>query len=340
MSKEKNSINFEKSRAMIDHVKIKCIGFSVTGYGNPTYSIAMENIFKQRGHNVEVTFTAVGGLSIDALPYLLKTIVKKGDVDLVILEIATSWFSFIRTHQEEADNYIKLIINYFESIGVKLIFLNLYRKDTDDNDIVVQAIHALASGKYPILDFKAHYRKQFTETGEDGTTDGVHPKPETIEYFSTKVCEFIEQNMGRLETYSSLLKNSDYFDLIQLEATSEKKYVFSNRSGLELSAAKIGQGEILEIDFPEPKRISGIFFIFGPDTNQLKLTLDGQQINIPMQDENSYYRRVGYRFLGLRDVNNLKVEHPNDVIDIKLAREPFERVDKLYNYLIGFSSGI
>jgi len=325
---------------MLDGLKIKCIGFSVTGYGDPSYPIAMENYFKKSGNTVEVSYSSVGGLSIDALPYLLKTIVKKDDVDVVILEITTSWFSFVRTHQEEANNYIKLVINYLESIDVKIVFLNLYRKDTDDNDIVVKAIHALAYGKYPILDFKAHYRKQFTETGDDGTTDGVHPKPETIEQFSARICEFIRNNLTNIKINQSTLQNPSYFDLVTLKASQDKEHFFDNHHGLALLTTKVGQGEVLEMQFPEKKRISGIFFMFGPDTNQITLTLDGELINVPMRDEMSYYRRIGYRYLGIRNVQNLKIEHPLEVMEIKLAREPWEKVDKLYNYIIGFTSGI
>jgi hypothetical protein len=325
---------------MLDGIKIKCIGFSVTVYGDPSYPVAMENYFKKSGNIAQVSYSSVGGLSIDALPYLLKKIVKKGDVDLVILEITTSWFSKVRTHQEEANNYIQLIINYLESIDVKIVFLNLYRKDIDDNDIVVQAIHTLAYEKYPILDFKAHYRKQFTDTGDDGTTDGVHPKPETIEEFSTKVCEFIRNNLTKVKINQSILQNSGYYDLLTLKASQDKEYFFDNHHGLALSTTKVGQGEVLEMQFPEKKRISGIFYLFGPDTNQITLTLDGKLINVPMHDEMSYYRRIGYRYLGIRDVQNLKVEHPLEVMKIKLAREPWEKVDKLHNYIIGFTSGI
>jgi hypothetical protein len=59
-----------------------------------------------------------------------------------------------------------------------------------------------------------------------------------------------------------------------------------------------------------------------------------------MRDNMSYYRRVGYRYLGIRDVTKIKIEHPLDILDIKLSRDPWEKVDKLQNYLIGFTSGI
>jgi len=325
---------------MLDGIKIKCIGFSVTGYGDPSYPIAMENYFKESGNTVQVSYSSVGGLSIDALPYLLKIIVKKGEVDLVVLEITTSWFSFVRTHQEEANNYIKLIINYLESIGVRIIFLNLYRKDTDDNDVVVRAIQQFSQEKYPILDFKSYYRKQFIETGDDGTTDGVHPKPETINYFVGSICEYVERNYELLKIYQSELTNQDYFDLILLKSPVEKQYIFDNHHGLVTASTILSCGESLELRFDNRTRISGIFYIFGPDTNQANLTLDDELINIPMRDEMSYYRRIGYRYLGIRDVKYLKIEHLVEVIEGKLVREPWEKVDELNNYIIGFTSGI
>ncbi len=327
-------------RVMLDGIKIKCIGFSVTGYGDPSYPVAMENYFKKNGNTVEVSYSSVGGLSIDALPYLLKTIVKQGDADLVILEITTSWFSYVRTKQEEANSYLRLIINYLESIEVRIIFLNLYRKDTDDNDVVVRAIQQLALEKYPILDFKAHYRKQFVETGDDGTTDGVHPKPETINYFVGSVCEYVERHYELLKIYQAILKNQDYFDLISLESPDTKQYIFDNHHGLLTTSTILHYGESLELRFEKKARISGIFYIFGPDTNQINLTLDNEIINIPMRDEMSYYRRIGYRYLGIRDVGHLKVQHPKEALATRLAREPWEKVDELNNYIIGFTSGI
>ncbi len=321
-------------------LKIKCIGFSVTGFGDPSYPVAMDRYFKSLNEPIDVSYTSIGGLSIDALPYLLNQIVVKGDVDLVILEIATSWFSYVRTGQEEADAYLNLIVQYLESIDVGIIFINLYRKDTSDHDIVVEGINKIAKDKYPVLDFKEQYRKQFSETGDDGTTDGVHPKPESIEQFSTQVCKFILENYQDLKVYPLILSDSKIFDLIRLNTSQDMNYEYNSNHGLVLNTVKLGQEITLEHEFSSPTRISGIFYLFGPETNQCNLTLDNEVIHIPMRDEMSYYRRVGYRYLGIRNITRLKIEHPKDVLDVKLAREPWEKVENLQNYLIGFTSGI
>lgn len=320
---------------MLNGLKIKCVGFSVTGYGDPCYPILMENCFKANGDNVKVSYSAVGGLSIDALPYLLKIFVKKDEVDLVILEIATSWFSLHRTCQEQANEYIKMIVDYLESIQVKIMFLNLYRKDLNDCDSVVRAISSVTNKKYPILDFKSHYRRYLLEINDDGTADGVHPKLETIEYVSAETCKFIKNNIDLFKVYPSQRKVE--FDLITV-GTASQVHHFDNGHGLVLPLTKLEHGEVIEIEFPQEKKISGIFFMWGPDTNQVNLTLDSTVINIPMRDKMSFYRRAGYLDFGTRAVKKITIEHPIDAIDVEFLREPWETVDKLQNYILGFSS--
>jgi hypothetical protein len=323
-----------------DPLKIKCIGFSVTGYGDPCYPDVLGKQFKDANFLANVSYSSIGGLSIDALPSLLTSIVNKGDVDLVILEIATSWFSFVRTRKEESDEYINLIVNYLESINVKIIFLNLYRKDTDDNDLVVQSIKDAAFTKYPILDFKAEYRRQFTETGDDGTTDGVHPTNVTIEKFSANITKYIIENFNQMKSFVSNLERPEFFKIINLDLPQEKQTQFDNRHGLVLNTILLRKGESIEHCFSTPTLITGIFYLFGPDTNQINLTLNDELINVPMRDEMSYYRRIGYRYLGARSVNKLTMTHPDDLLNVEFSREPWEKIDGYQNYIIGFSTGI
>ena len=321
-------------------LKIKCIGFSVTGYGEPCYPEAMGKQFKEANFPVSISYSSVGGLSIDALPYLLSSIVKEGDVDLVILEIATSWFSYVRTHKEESDAYIDLIINYLESINVKVLFLNLYRKDIDDNDLVVQSIRAAAYKKYPVLDFKAEYREQLSKTGNDGTTDGVHPTAETIDKFSAKISRYIIDHIDQIQSNRSDLEHPEYFKLVHLALPDEKQSQFDNHHGLVLRTSLIHQGETVNHNFSRPTTITGVFYLFGPDTNQVNLVLDDEVIHVPMRDEMSYYRRIGYRYLGPRTITRLSISHPHDLLEVKLVREPWEKIDGYKNYIIGFSTGI
>jgi hypothetical protein len=192
--------------------KIRCIGFSVTGFGEPSYPEVMQSYFYANGPSIDVSFCKLSGLSIDALPYLMSSIIRKEDnIDLVILEITTSWFSLYKKGVNEADPYIDLIVNYIQSIGASILFLNLYRKELSDFCNVVSGINKYV-GKYPILSLKKYYRDQYHLTGSDGTKDGVHPTQDSINYIAEIVCKFINENSDSFKH-----KVSSNSDLTMLE---------------------------------------------------------------------------------------------------------------------------
>jgi lysophospholipase L1-like esterase len=324
----------------LNGLRIKCIGFSVTTFGKPNYTQVMQNYFDERGVNVEVTHGSVGGLSVDSLPYLLESILKKDQADLVILEIATSWFSLIRKNENEADKYLELIVNYIESMNSSILFLNMYRKDIDDNDIIIRSINKYAKNKYPVIDFKSHFRKLLNESGDDGTIDGVHPKQEIINWIAKEICKKIFEDVPNYLTHISELKNPFIYHINTFNLLEQDAYIFDNHSGLTFECRKIHQGEKIIISTEQKIRISGIFYLMGPDTNQLELYLDDMHINIPMRDSASYYRRLGYRYLGVHECTKITLEHPIEYLDVNLTREPWEKVESLCNYVVGFSSHI
>ena len=324
---------------MLDGLKIKCIGFSVTGYGEPPFPDVMNDIFKSKSVNAEVTHSSVGGLSIDSLPYALGLVLKRGQADLVILEIATSWYGFVRKDLVEAVSYIKLIIDYLENIQVRIIFLNLYRRDINDNDIVVEAINIASNGKYPVISLKERYRELLANTGDDQTTDGVHPKQVAVEYIAKTVCSFITSEYDSLKIYDKDGFDSKKYNLITLPNNSDL-FEFDNHHGFSVTASKIYQGQTIMLNFDEITRISGFFFLYGPNTNYLNIKINEHSMDIPMKDDMSFYRRIGYRYLNRLDTTKVEIFHPHDMLDIKLQREPWEKSTELCNYIIGFSSDI
>lgn len=324
---------------MLDGLKIRCIGFSVTGYGEPPYPDVMNDIFKSNSINAHVTHSSVGGLSIDSLPYALGLVLKRGEADLVILEIATSWYSFVRKDLEEAVSYIKLILDYLENIKVRIIFLNLYRRDIDDNDIVVKAINIASNGKYPVMSLKEQYRELLANTGDDQTTDGVHPIQAAVEHIAQTICDFVMSKYDSLKIHYPASFDSKKYNLITLPINSDM-FEFDNHHGFSVTTSKIYQGQTISLNFNEITRISGFFFLYGPNTNYLKIKINEHSMDIPMKDDMSFYRRIGYRYLNRLDTMKVEIFHPHDLLDIKLQREPWEKSLEPCNYIIGFSSDI
>jgi hypothetical protein len=107
---------------------------------------------------------------------------------------------------------------------------------------------------------------------------------------------------------------------------------------MDLDSYKIPWGTRIKHEFEERIILTGLFFLYGPDTNQINLYLDNEKINIPMKDSMSFYRRLGYKHFGSIEVKSIEMEHPTELLDLKLIKDSNQDVKVLNNYLIGFST--
>jgi lysophospholipase L1-like esterase len=313
---------------------IKCIGFSVTGYGSPSYPQRLQKVFEDNGANVSVTYAALGGLSIDALPYLLPLAMKGEAPNLVVLEIATSWFSLQSKDINLASKYVKCIVDYFESLAIPIAFLNLYRRDLDDQDIVVSAIDAINNGRYQVIDLKKKYRDMLNVSNVDHTTDGVHPSGVAIDEIAREI--FLNLKINNLRSAACDRFKSLAIDLIKPPAGSDY-FEFNNKHGIVVDGIKIKQGGDFQLLFESPVNIAGVFFIYGPDTNIVEINIGGETIEVPMKDGMSFYRRIGYRAINRTALGVMTVSHPHRRCNTVLQRDSWEKVDFLSNYIVGFS---
>ena len=318
-------------------MKINCLGFSVTGYGDPSYPASLQNRFDAENMFHQVSYTSLGGLSIDALPFLMATMFDDHHFDVVVLELATSWFSLQKKRSEDARDYLLSIIGYLEKKNIDVVFLHLYRRDIDDNDLVVQAIQELYSGKYPILSLKQIYRQQYLSFKTDGTTDGVHPTQETIKQISGYLFDFFKGYEKRDAINSATKLAAEKFKLIKPDISVENYCQFSSRHGLTLETRKILTQQDVCIKFNDQLTITGVFFIYGPDTGSMTVKINDENIVIAMFDEMSFYRRLGYKALGSHACNELLLTNLAKMNDVVLKRDPWEKVEGVHSYVVGFS---
>lgn len=124
-------------------MKILVVGFSVTGYGDPNFPETLANLClgEKATQDWTVDYISLGGLSVDALSFLISGILKSKKPNVLVLEIATSWFSLCHKDAKLAEHLVSRILTQARSIISNIFFLNLYRQDLDDNDIVVEAIY-------------------------------------------------------------------------------------------------------------------------------------------------------------------------------------------------------
>ena len=314
-------------------MKIKCIGFSVTGFGKPNFPTSLKDKLK-KFNDLDVKYMSIGGLSIDALSPLLKT--EKEHCDILILEITTSWFSLRKKNEAEAEHYIRDIHHAAKILAKRVIYLNLYRKDICDKDIVVNAINKICRQDSIILNLKDIYRKRLLNFGHDGTVDGVHPTQETIEEIAQSCANEITNSKIPLRLIDCYPREN-YRSMLLLNSIRNKNILFNNNHGLLLPAYKLAVPSSEILNFPINYLIDGIYFIYGPDTTSINLEISGDIINIQMFDENSFYRRLGYRFFNAHKASEIKIQTLPDRPNVELRKSPWESVEEKKIYIIGFS---
>jgi hypothetical protein len=322
-------------------INIKCIGFSVTAYMDDSYPIDLQRKLDLFGNDkFSVSYVSLGGLSIDSMPYLMDKLVNDNQEKIIILELATSWYSLFRSDFNIALKSIQAIVNFVEMAASKIIFLNLYRKDIDDKDIVVRAIEQVAAGKHLVIDLKKHFRALLKDTGNDLTVDGVHPTKEAIDYIADQLFKKVIEIQADISMKSSAVIGNSHIGCRAWlpESHGCEEVAFDNRKGFKSRALKIRAGECIEFDLPKGSIVSGIFFVMGPDTGIAECFLDNQRIEVEMQDEMSFYRRLGYKEIEPRIVKKIKIYQPDVPSQIKLSRDPWEAADGVNCYLVGIAT--
>lgn len=316
---------------------INIIGFSLTGYGDDSsFGALLKERLLPKGWEGWVREISYGGLSVNALAGLIDGAarpVREGD--LVVLELATSFFSLQGYKLTDALPYVFHIASYFVNKGgVEILFLNLYRSDLDDNDCVVQAIQRVASYfNIPILDLKAAFRSK-AATSSVGTTDGVHPDLDSRRQIALEIDKFISK-----ATFGCLMNRQEggpayrYFDLVHALPGMPKISYEARGKGIEALVAMAGD-EIF-LDFGCELNVVGFCFLYGPETGFVSVEIgNSDAIELITFDEHSYYRRIGFRPVN-RVGRSLKVSVLPKTRDIALVRPTALKIESRRDFICG-----
>jgi hypothetical protein len=258
--------------------------------------------------------------------------------ELIILEIATSFYSLLKDSLEEAVEYLVVIIEKILIKNKKILFLNLYRKDIDDNDLVVKAINKVAQYYgIQILNLKEKYRQSLISSNHDGTVDGVHPTEKTVDEISYLLAKFISNNefIGLCKSRITAELGYKYIDL----EFDEKMTKVSNRiDGFRY--VEIHNEEECKKVFSTNCEVLGIVFLYGPESTNINIQLiqiDDSiiEMNLNGYDESSYYRRLGYRTTVKNNSTGFLLKNAPRSSQVKLNREPWESEGKIYSKIFG-----
>lgn len=324
-------------------LNIKILGFSFTGYGN---ELSFGKIFESQwnfDNNVKINVVDIsyGGLSINALSGLVGGALKESAPgDVICLEVATSFYSQQAHTVKDAKKFILYLIDYLASRKLRFFFLNLYRVDLDDNDCVVQAIqHYADEFNIKILDLKKEFRKDIAINNNVLTeADLVHPNFAARSLIASKLEYFIRENINLFAqiNYKRIdeMKIYSYHDVTINSDSGMGTYLYEGR-GKSINSIVLLPNTRLKISFDVDVLLKGFYFLYGPETGYVSLKTDSKTVELITYDENSYYRRVGFRPIDLF-CKSLEILSEPRIRDIKLVRETSLKVESRRDFVCGF----
>lgn len=317
--------------------KLHFFGFSVTRYGNPTFvgSFASKNL------NIpSVSFSAIGGISFDVLPYIVNKILPE-ELDCLVLEVGTSHYSLGSHREVDVDNILFALINELYIKGIRrVIFMMLPRYDLPVPCLIMQSLlrNQDLLG-YGILDLQSSFRDSWSQYA----VDIVHPNQDGVEYISDKLGEYLtDELVSSLELKSILGKNSRSGLMVISNTINRNNYpllVDFESSNIGFTFPQLEVGERLSYTADLTCTMNGILFLMGPDTASLVVECDDWKTTCRTYDQHSYYYRIGFRSFTQNVISGKKIylESIAERNNIQLIRPSRYKNNRILNYPIAFA---
>jgi hypothetical protein len=314
-------------------------GFSVTRYGNPPYPVRLKEMLAEKGiTDFDIFHAALGGVELGCVPFITDHL-EKLKPDIIIFEIATSFYSMSSKNLEDTKEIIIRILQNSSLFCKQIDFLLLPRNDIPKDCTIESGLNELASSySFGIINI----RNIFDQDWDAHAVDYVHPSPLGID----KICQALathlqerstselEIGIDRPKSRELALKNfaSPYkYPLLRLFELTSFSHV-----GIPLR-----EGETFELWSDHECDLYGIFFIMGPDTSSLEIYIGGKKVAIRTFDEHCYYYRIGYQQFyqkySVKKGELIKITSSGDRMGITLKKETILKIDGVMNYPISFA---
>lgn len=319
--------------------RVVFFGFSVTRYGNPPYPVRASQILAEQGCNdFDIQFAALGGVSLECVPYITDHI-KKLQPDLLVLEVGTSHYSTEKKDIAYTKDILLQIINNASAFCHHIEFLLLPRSDIPDSCTISTALKELSS-IHPIgvLDL----RHVFDADWATYAIDNVHPSEAGIEKISSLIKENLLKGTSLAIEKQEFNKVSNELKLKNIVSHYQYPLLrLFEHSNFSCVAVPLRVDETLEFRAEKNSVLRGIFYIMGPDTSSLELILNGEKITIRTFDKFSYYYRIGYtpfnRRLSINKNELIKLRSSANRLNAVLEKESLLKFEVMMNYPISFA---
>jgi hypothetical protein len=319
-------------------LNVHFFGFSVTRFGNPSYPVHLAKRFSDNGCRFNLTFSALGGVSLECVPFIVDHL-KQHKPDILVLEVATSHYSMRKRDVNSTIEILHKVLDSVSSFCNQVFFLLLPRTDFVDGCTVPEALKVLS----PKFNFNTIDLLDLVNA-TDYFVDNVHPTEAGIEKISNSIFQYFTDLSEIAPVETRVVINHSCGEVAFKNYVGHHQFPllrYFQLTNFSFVAVPILLSDSFSFKFEFNCYLHGLFYIMGPDTSSIHIESKNIDSTILTHDQHSYYYRVGYTPFDCR----LKVEKNQPITisatdnrsDVKLLKESKFHVAERVNYPISFS---
>jgi hypothetical protein len=296
-------------------MNVLVFGFSITEQGQGF--VEQAKVLFSAEEDVTLSKVAIGGISPVDARYLLPTVLNRLQPDLLILEIASSYYrryprtvSITREHRETLLGIFRVCAERSISCGV----LDLPRTDFDPTEDWLGELNGRICTEYGVarreVPLNTSLLKDYVHTNKDGALFYANVLKELITEVSQKPTVWKP---------AQLRYTFDAISVASALGVAAEVRPFS-RAGLETNFVMLRPSKPVLIELQAPQWVTGMTFLMGPTAGKIRITMDETTVYVLPYDEHSYYERLGSYPLEPRKVQRIFLEQIDEKPDIVLLK--------------------
>lgn len=318
-------------------MKVLFVGFSVTA-ATPGYYFELKKL-REKGHiEFDVDFIGLGGVHLHQLCYIYDELISQKSPDHIVFEVLTSG------HRKNDDGmgdrlYKEPFLSVLKSSLKKcsnIALLNLFRKDVDyEVDLMTKVYDDIAKAyNIPVIEMSKNFLSMIDKGNiDDYIWDVVHTTKLGARTYADEIIQYFS-NLEQKPRINGELIQSDVTKMYTSESYNPKKEFAFLGKGFFIDFQMITPQKPLFYQLDNSIDIEEICFITGPNSGDLVLEINqNERVELAPYDSHSYYERVYFKPIGLKNVSNIKLSLDINAPSLELKKGEWDLSSRFVKFV-------
>ncbi len=290
-------------------MKVLILGFSVLNG-------LVDRFIGTEGSN-DYAIRVLGGNHFEIYPFLIKTLLKNEKPDRVLLDLVSTP-RVARWTPALFSSVLRYIVHECHESGAEVAFLNLYRRDVDQEAdfLHITVLELSAQIGAPVLDVLKEHRQEGVELS-NYYPDGNHPSPVGRAVLGDLIARFAEGTFADQDRCPRPLEYRD-IDPVAVKFDSETSYFRRFGFNESIKTVPAGATEILNLD--AGFQVHGALMLMGPTTGLVSFGYANSKRSQLLSDQHCYYERLKHVHLPVAQSDSISIFQSPELPDIPLLK--------------------